>query len=336
MRSDIEKIVLTERGYTLIYFVTNQYVKDKTRSQFEDQLTRKHGVQVRILDRNWILKCVFEHNRQPLAVETLRMDVPTHKSSLMGPKDRAKTEQLQATEERISDKSRYSGVEYQLVEDCLQAAVLTRNLERPRTEVDGQFVRAERLAKKIGVPQQQLRVAYQQAWTAYWWFEDWAEFIRFYDVAEPLALSSFQSDDVELAANLWQLLYAGCSSGKIEPKASGLDKRREALRSAVVEVQQDAATRFVPNSQPAAKRAGISKRVTWHTFRHTFSTLLMENEEDVKTVQSLMRHANVSITMNIYTHAVDRKKRSAQAKVVEMVLPKKQLIEGACSSSQPD
>jgi hypothetical protein len=38
MRSDVEKIALTGRGYALIYFVTNQYVKDKTRSHLEDQL----------------------------------------------------------------------------------------------------------------------------------------------------------------------------------------------------------------------------------------------------------------------------------------------------------
>jgi integrase len=75
--------------------------------------------------------------------------------------------------------------------------------------------------------------------------------------------------------------------------------------------------------RPAAERTGITKHVTWHTFRHTFSTLLMENDEDVKTVQSLMRHANAGITMGIYTHAVDRKKRSAQSKVVKMVLPDK-------------
>ena len=65
---------------------------------------------------------------------------------------------------------------------------------------------------------------------------------------------------------------------------------------------------------PAAKRAGIAKHINWHVFRHTFSTLLAENDEDVKTVQSLMRHANSNITMNIYTHAVSSKKRRAQSR----------------------
>jgi hypothetical protein len=39
-------------------------------------------------------------------------------------------------------------------------------------------------------------------------------------------------------------------------------------------------------------------------------------------VQSLMRHANSNITMNIYTHSVSSKKRRAQSRVVEMILPR--------------
>jgi integrase len=38
-------------------------------------------------------------------------------------------------------------------------------------------------------------------------------------------------------------------------------------------------------------------------------------------VQSLMHHANSNITMNMYIHAVSSKKRRAQSKVVEMILP---------------
>jgi len=74
--------------------------------------------------------------------------------------------------------------------------------------------------------------------------------------------------------------------------------------------------------RPAAEQAGIKKHISWHTFRHTFSTLLMENGEDVKTVQTMCRHASPLITLGIYTHAVDSKKRKAQSKVVEMILPK--------------
>lgn len=75
--------------------------------------------------------------------------------------------------------------------------------------------------------------------------------------------------------------------------------------------------------QPAAKRAGIGKRVGWHTFRHTYSTLLKANGEDVKTVQELLRHANSKITLDTYTQALSPAKRQAQSKVAKMILPKK-------------
>ena len=73
--------------------------------------------------------------------------------------------------------------------------------------------------------------------------------------------------------------------------------------------------------KPAAKRAGIHKRIGWHTFRHSFGTLLKANGEDVKTVQELLRHANSRITLDVYTQAVNSQKRAAQSKVVQMIVP---------------
>ena len=49
--------------------------------------------------------------------------------------------------------------------------------------------------------------------------------------------------------------------------------------------------------RPAALRAGIIKRVGWYTFRHTFSTLLIANDENLKVVQELMRHASRRCTL---------------------------------------
>jgi integrase len=69
--------------------------------------------------------------------------------------------------------------------------------------------------------------------------------------------------------------------------------------------------------QPVARRAEIAKRIGWHTFRHTYSSLLSECGNDVKVVQELMRHAKLATTMEIYTHARMVKKREAQSKVVD-------------------
>jgi integrase len=74
--------------------------------------------------------------------------------------------------------------------------------------------------------------------------------------------------------------------------------------------------------QPVARKLGIDKHVSWHTFRHTYSTLLKANGEDVKVVQELLRHASARITLDIYSQALSPQKRAAQSKVVSMIRPK--------------
>ena len=71
--------------------------------------------------------------------------------------------------------------------------------------------------------------------------------------------------------------------------------------------------------QPVVERLGITKRVSWHTFRRTFATLLKANGEDIKVVQELMRHGSTRVTLDIYAQAQMPAKRAAQQKVVEMV-----------------
>ncbi len=58
----------------------------------------------------------------------------------------------------------------------------------------------------------------------------------------------------------------------------------------------------------------------WHTFRHTYSSMLRQLGVDVKVQQELLRHADVRTTMNVYTQAVSEQKRAAHSSVVRMVL----------------
>jgi len=73
---------------------------------------------------------------------------------------------------------------------------------------------------------------------------------------------------------------------------------------------------------PAGIRCGIG-RIGWHTFRHTFRTLLDETGAPMKVQQELMRHADIRTTMNVYGKAMDESKRAAHGKVVSLVLPSK-------------
>ncbi|MBZ5666358.1 MAG: tyrosine-type recombinase/integrase [Acidobacteriia bacterium] len=60
-----------------------------------------------------------------------------------------------------------------------------------------------------------------------------------------------------------------------------------------------------------ARRRRSQKRVGFHTFRHTYTTLLTQNNEEVKVVQELLRHANSRITLDLYAQAGMPNKRLA-------------------------
>jgi hypothetical protein len=284
-RSDIKGIKSTGRPYRRIYFITNQYVRDKVRPQVEAQLTKIAGCPVHIFDRTWILECVFNHDRVALAVETLNLDsMYLQTGRRAGPGDVRREAELAELDRQIEDAERYRGVEYQLAQDCLEAALLARGLERPRTEVDGRFARAERIAPRVNYSPQRLRIAYAEAWTAVWWHDDFAELNRIYDEVEGFAHGSAYSADLQLVVNLWNLVLAAVRRGALTEAGAKFQARTETLRAALQEIADD---RSRPNNALEARTDLLLMRLQQSADAEEFDAVLGELKGVVEKIEGL-------------------------------------------------
>ncbi len=219
LKSDVEKIIETERDYKKIFFITNQLIPAKSRSKIEDSLTKLHGVEVRVLDGTWILDHVFTGQHFDLVFDELRVSGRHQDTQQIGSLDRKRTARLSELESRISVALNDNRRTFVLVDDAIESAELTRGLEKARGEVEGSFGRADRFALETGTLRQQVETAYQWAWTLFWWFNDFEGMASQYQIVEKRAKDSANVYDLERLWNLWQLLSTAIQAGNISSKS---------------------------------------------------------------------------------------------------------------------
>lgn len=239
VKSDIAKIAGTKRGYTKAFFVTNQSVPDRKRAEVEDDLRSKFGLDVRILDRTWILDCVFKGRHENLAITELGVSALSRREVSKGPLDVRRKGDLEEVETRIKELLQAGHFGPSLVDDALHAADLARNLELPRAEIEGRYTRADQLAQKYGTRRQQVESAYQWGWTLFWWFEDFEAFIGQYTVTEERASGSRNAYDLEQLTALWNCLHGAVGSGAIEEQDASYNAHTVHLKAELEQLRTE-------------------------------------------------------------------------------------------------
>jgi integrase len=73
--------------------------------------------------------------------------------------------------------------------------------------------------------------------------------------------------------------------------------------------------------KPAARKAGITKRVHWHAFRYTYASWLVASGADIGVVHQLMRHASARTTIDFYVKASRRLNLAIQERIQNMLFP---------------
>lgn len=258
VEDDVRKITEIERTYKQIVFVTNRPVKDSLRSKVEDSLSKEYGIPVTIHDRLWIVQEIIDNNRKDLAFNYLKVGEENTNPHRLGPKDYSRLKQLEDIESDLAKSETCKGMERQRVMDSLLAAKLSRNLERPRNETDGRFLRAIRYAEAYGSRRQKLEAGYEHIWTSIFWFDDFDPLKKGYEDFETMTLQSEQAIEFDSLCNLLHALFIGTAHDYLDPVECKLEERAATLQQKL-ETMVNVKDR--PNSAAEAELSLIRVRV---------------------------------------------------------------------------
>lgn len=297
-RSDVAGIISTNRGYKKIFFVTSRPARAKDRARVEQELSEKYGVAVTIHDRSWIVDEVVEKNRRDLAYNYLGIGDKISEREL-GPSDYSRKQQLEDVEKELTDPTAFAGMDMQRAAEALVAAKLARELELPRTDVDGKFSRAIRLADDGGTQRQQLTARYEALWTAFWWFDDVKAVVDGYEAFEALVIGGEHAKNLEMLCDLAQLLFNIVVLGHVSEEQAGLKPRIGRLSSKLSELASDlsrpnnaleARTSLLTIEVNEAMRVGDPKRLAslWPQFSDVLVKAEGMGEFDVNRLTRLV------------------------------------------------
>jgi integron integrase len=177
--------------------------------------------------------------------------------------------------------------------ECAELRVKDVDLDGREIRVRDGKGRKDRVTVLPGMLTEKLRLHLRQA-----------ELLHAQDVASGqgwVALPDALARKYPYAGREWRWQWVFPATRTYSDEVSG-QRRRHHLHESVVQ-------RAV---KIAASRAGLTKPATCHTLRHSFATHLLEAGYDIRTIQELLGHSDVSTTM-VYTHVLNRGGRGVRS-----------------------
>lgn len=210
VKSDVNKIVKVNidlgRNYTKIFFMSNQYISDKKRADTEDELRKKHQIDVRILDKNWILEKVFTGNNKNIAIDCFGLSDSFRDDEQIGPNDLNRKIRFEEIQEALKmPKTLKPAYLLSLAKESIH---LARELELSKEKMIGILERAQSFATKYGTNIDLVKVIYEYAWTIHWWYSDNLLYYKKYKEYEELTLNNSNIEQLKDLSTLWINLHS--------------------------------------------------------------------------------------------------------------------------------
>lgn len=182
IKSDVEKIAKVNqeknRGYTKIFFMSNQYISDKKRADTEDELRMLYGIDIRIIDRTWLLDKTLKSDRNiEIAIKSFGLSDSFSIKIQVGERDYKRSQEYKQIEVELAEDSLKPSEKVRLSQ---KSVILARELEYDKKIILGLIERNNRIAKEYGTIINQADAIYDAAWTIYWWYSDYTLFYEYY------------------------------------------------------------------------------------------------------------------------------------------------------------
>lgn len=210
VKSDVAKIAKVNqdenRGYTKIFFMSNQYISDKKRADTEDELRKSYNLDIRIIDRTWLLdKALKNTNNIEVTIKSFGLSDSFSDKVQVGERDYTRKQEYECIENQLtSGKLKPS----ELISLSQKSVVLARELEFSKEQILDLIERNKRIAKEHGTVIDIANAIYTAAWTICWWYTDTKYYHDCYKDYEKIALNENNVNLFKDLVTLWINLYS--------------------------------------------------------------------------------------------------------------------------------